>query len=311
MKIVLILLFLFLIYILLTYVIFVLVFRRFDGFLLNKLHKVVYKSSAPYKDKINETTSWLNNKINKKQVENIYIKSYDNLKLHGIFIKNKKQKGIFMVVHGYRSNALLNLFVSYNKYYEKGYSILLMNQRCSLDSEGKYITFGIKERKDVLSFVEFLNDKYPNTDIVIAGISMGASSVLMSIPYLENNMNIKLLIVDSAYISIKDEFKYYIRKTFHLSGKVLIMFINVWCKLFAHFDINETNTLDSMEKSTIPILFIHNQKDNIIPNENSIINYEHYNGKKDLLIINGSGHGLGYLVDSDNYLKKVYEMLNC
>lgn len=296
-------------YILLTYLLFVLIFRRFDGFILNKAHKKIYKNADKYKDKFYEANAWLKDKEKKNLTEEVYIKSYDNLKLNGLLIKHKKHKGIMIIFHGYRSNATKNLFLSYYKYYEEGYSIILVNQRASSKSEGKYITFGIKERKDVISWVNYVNNRFKGKDVILAGISMGASSVLMSCKELEEKNNVKLIIADCGYVSAYDEIKYFYKKFSHLSGKVLIPIINFWCKLIGKFNLKDGNTIEALIGCNIPIIFIHGSSDTIVPTDNSIINYDVYNGKKDILIVDNANHGLSYFCDSEDYLNEINNML--
>ena len=296
-------------YILLTYLLFVLMFRRFDGFILNKSHKKIYKNAEKYKDKFDEVGVWLKNLENKKLTEEVYIKSYDNLKLNGLLLKHKNHKGIMIIFHGYRSNAKKNLFLSYYKYYEEGYSVILVNQRASSKSEGKYITFGIKERKDVISWVNYVNNRFKGKSLILAGISMGASSVLMACKNLEEKNNVKLIIADCGYVSAYDEIKYFYKNFSHLSGKVLLPIINFWCKVIGKFNLKDGNTMEAIMGSNIPIIFIHGSGDKIVPINNSKMNYEVYNGKKEIFIVEDANHGLSYFLDSDEYVEKVNNML--
>ena len=64
-------------------------------------------------------------------------------------------------MHGYTNNALEMLDVAYN-FYKKGYSILLIDQRAHGKSDGIYSTHGFYERKDMLSWIDYLNDNLSN-----------------------------------------------------------------------------------------------------------------------------------------------------
>ena len=77
-----------------------------------------------------------------------------------------KSKGIIIEAHGYRSSAMRDLFASCHEYYKLGYSLLLIDHRTSNESEGKYITFGIKECKDIINWIKFINKKYPKSNII-------------------------------------------------------------------------------------------------------------------------------------------------
>ena len=295
-------------YLITTYIMFVLVSKK-SGSISLPMTKNVEKALEPYKDMREQGTKWIENKIKNKEVKDVYIKSNDNLKLHGIFIENKKNKGIIIETHGYRSVASRDLYPSCFNYYNMGYSLLIIDFRTSNLSEGKYITFGIKESEEVISWVKYLNKKY-KSNIYLAGISMGATAILMSLKDLKEKMNVKAVVVDCGYISPYDEVLYCIKQFFHINGLFFIGMINIWCILLAKFSLKEKNTISCMKDSNIPILFIHGLEDDFVPSSNSRINYEEYNGPKELELFPNANHGISYLVDPDRYIKVIKKFLN-
>jgi fermentation-respiration switch protein FrsA (DUF1100 family) len=288
---------------------FLIICRKFNHEFL-PMSKGINEMLKPYDIIIKEGNNWVKEKINKKEVEDIYIKSKDNLRLHGLFIENKKSKGVIIEVHGYRSTAERDLYTSCHKYYEMGYSLLLIDNRTSNKSEGKYITFGIRESEDVILWINYLNKRFPRLNIVLAGISMGASTVLMSLNDIKESNNIKCALVDCGYISAYKEVLYCIKHYFHINGKLFIHMIDFWCKLFAKFSFKEKNTVDSLKNTRIPILFVHGLIDDFVPCKNTQINYEKYIGKKKMIIFEEATHGLSYLVDSNKYISGVKEFLD-
>ena len=296
-------------YLLFTYFFFILISRKLSKKIL-PMSKFVEESVRPYKDIVLVGNDWIKEKYKNKEIKDVYIKSFDNLKLHGIFIENKKSKGIIIEAHGYRSTAENDLFASCHEYFKMGYSLLLIDQRTSNKSEGKYITFGIKESKDIINWIKFVNSKYPKKKVVLAGISMGASSVLMSLKYITKEMNIKCVLVDSGYISPYDEVLYCFKHYFHINGKIFIGMINIWCKLFAKFSLKEENTIECISKSKLPILFVHGSCDDFVPVENTKTNYEKYNGSKEMVLFEKATHGIGYLTNPKKYLEYVKKYIS-
>ena len=153
-------------YLLFTYFFFILISRKLSKKIL-PMSKFVEESVRPYKDIVLVGNDWIKEKYKNKEIKDVYIKSFDNLKLHGIFIENKKSKGIIIEAHGYRSTAENDLFASCHEYFKMGYSLLLIDQRTSNKSEGKYITFGIKESKDIINWIKFVNSKYPKKKVFL------------------------------------------------------------------------------------------------------------------------------------------------
>ena len=300
-----ILLCLFLSYSLITYIIFLLISRRSEKLLL-PMNKIVAKSLEPYKDIIDKGNNW----ITKQETKDIYIKTKDNIKLHGTLIENKNNKGIFLEVPGYRSTPERDLYPSCYEYYNMGYSILLIDNRSSGKSTGKYITFGIKESQDIIIWIKYLNKLYPSKDIILAGVSMGATSILMSLKRIKEYMNVKLALVDSPYIYPYEEVLYCIKHYFHINGRLLIDMINLWCIIFAKYNLKEENTISCIKKSNIPILFVHGLDDDFVPPKNSIINHKKYNGPKELQLFEKATHGISYLVNPKKYVKDIKEFIS-
>ncbi len=299
---------LFLLYLLITYLMFFFICRRISNNFL-PVEKRVQEIIKPYKDIIKEGHDWVKNKIKNHESEDVYIKSDDNLKLHGTLIEYKDAKGTIIIAHGYRSSPERDLYASTHEYYKMGYNILLFDQRATNQSEGKYITFGVKESKDLINWIKYINTRYPNKKVILAGISMGASTVLMSLKHVTDKMNIKCVLVDCGYISPYREVLYCIRHYLHIDGIIFIDMINLWCKLFAHFSLKETDTISSMSKSNLPILFAHGLIDDIVPSRNTFINYEKYKGPKEMIIFDEATHGISYLMDPERYLSHIRKFL--
>ncbi len=297
-----------LLYLLITYLMFVLVSKK-SKLVRLPMAKGIAKSLEPYKELREKGINWVEDKIGKNQVEDLFINSNDDLKLHGLFIEHKNSKGIVIESHGYRSHTKRDLYPSCHVYFNMGYSLLLIDSRTSYKSEGKYITFGIKESEDIISWIKFINHKYPDKSLILAGISMGASSSLMALKYVKKKMNVKCAIVDSGYVSPYEEVLHCIKHYFHLNGKLFIGMIDLWCKIFAKYSLKQDDTISSLKNGRIPILFIHGLEDDFIPIDNTKRNYEEYKGPKKMELFEKATHGISYLVDPKRYIKCIKDFV--
>ncbi len=295
-----ILLIIIIIYFLISYILFLLVSKK-----MPIVSKILDKKAGieidKYKDKIIDNLNWINN----VKYKDIYIRNRANLSLHGIYIDNSKSNKILVLLHGYRSTPNRDVYPSAKDYYDLNYSILIIDQRACGKSQGKYITFGYKERKDVVIWLKYLNKHY-NKPIVLAGISMGATTALL-VPELYNK-NIIAIYTDSGYISGYEEVKYTLKHYFYLPSFIFMPIINFYCKIFAKYNLKEINTIKSLKNIKVPILFAHGDIDDFVPMKNSLLNYKKYQGPKKLLIIKNANHGMGYLEDKEKYLSVVKEM---
>ena len=287
------------IYILVCYLFFSLICMKSMSDAFKNIDDNIEKTLLPYKKTYIDAYTW----VNSMHPKELHIKSNDKLDLSALFIKNDKPKGIMILSHGYRSNVRRDLYASTKEYYKMGYSLLLINQR-ACESEGEYITFGVKESNDLNLWVNYIHKKYPKLKIILGGISLGASSSLMV-----NNKYVNAIIADSGYNNAYDEVKYVLKHYFHLPAWLFIGLINIYCIIGADFNLKKANTFDNLSKLKIPILFIHGYSDDFVLCQNSIDSYKYYKNKKDILIIKDANHGMGYLVDKKNYIKKIKDFL--
>lgn len=248
--------------------------------------------------------------LKEQDYKDVYIKSDDGLKLHGIYLNAPNAYRTVICVHGYRGSFAADFSAIIRYLYNNHSNILMVEQRCHGESEGNYITFGAKEKNDVSRWVDYvankLDDKHP---IYLYGISMGATSVLLS---LENHVSflLKGVIADCGYSSMKTECRYICEKWYHLPAYPLIYFVNLYCNLIAKFDMSETSTKKALTKNELPILFIHGDKDTFVVPENSRVNYSRTKGPKELVWIKDANHAESIFKNPELYHAKLEYFFN-
>ena len=105
--------------------------------------------------------------------EKVEIQSFDGKILRGKFFENKKGAPIELMMHGYRGNSETDLSIGVLRAKELGHNVLLVDHRAAGYSDGNVITFGAKESKDCLQWVDFLINKFgSDVKIFLTGISM-------------------------------------------------------------------------------------------------------------------------------------------
>lgn len=121
------------------------------------------------------------NRLVAQPYERIAIRSRDGLQLVGKYYAGQSGKPLILFFHGYRSTGERDASGGFWYCREKGYSLLMVDQRAHGESEGRTISFGIKERYDCLDWInEILRRFGPETEILLSGISMGGATVLMA-----------------------------------------------------------------------------------------------------------------------------------
>lgn len=233
--------------------------------------------------------------------EDFWIRSFDGLALHGEYYEYAPGAPIELMMHGYRGSAERDLCGGVQRAFTLGRSVLIVDQRASGRSEGKVITFGINERRDCLSWVDFMVEHFgPDVKIILTGISMGASTVLMAAGE-ELPSNVVGVLADCGFTTARDIIMKVIRQM-KLPSRLLYPFVKLGAKIFGHFDLEETTALAAMEKCRLPVIFFHGESDNFVPCEMSRINFNACKATKRLVTVPGAGHGLSFPVDQQGYL---------
>lgn len=271
---------------------------------VDNLDSDINKPLEGYKEKIKSGMDYIYN----RESQWVSIISFDGLKLSARYFDNKADKTVILM-HGYRSSSTRDFSCAVEMYTKMGLNVLLCDQRSHGRSEGKLITFGVKESKDVVSWAEFLTDRYPQNKIVLGGMSMGATSVLLS---LKHNLpeNVKAVVADCGFTSPVDIIKKVAKKSFKINATFFMPFLDFACRIIGGFSIMNESTVDAVKQSDIPIMLIHGENDGFVPCEMSRRAYETAGEKCELLTVKDADHGLSFLVDEKTVVSKITAFLD-
>ena len=238
------------------------------------------------------------------------VTSYDGLRLFGKCYIASADAPWLIMLHGYRSGAERDFCGGLKFGIDSGFNVLLVDQRAHGKSEGKCLTFGIKERYDCLTWINYvISQAGGSCKIALYGMSMGAATVLMAagsgLP-----KNVACIVADCGYTSPKAIIKKVIREMNYPVFPTYAL-VRLGGMLFGGFDIEEYSAVQAMEKCDIPVLFIHGDDDRFVPCDMSRENHRHCRAEgKKLLIVPNAGHGMSYMSDKRAYLGTVSEFLN-
>ena len=233
--------------------------------------------------------------------ESFEITSFDGLKLRAKFYEYAPGAPLEIMFHGYRGNAERDLPGGVQRCFAWGRSALVVDQRCAGRSEGRTITFGIKECRDCLSWVDFtLEQLGPDVKIILTGISMGAATVLMAAGE-ELPENVLGILADCGYSTPK-AIMYKVMGDMKLPPRLCWPFLRWGAKIFGGFDPEENSPLEAMGRCKKPVIFFHGEEDGFVPCHMSRELYDACPTGKAIHTVPGADHGLSYPVDMEGYL---------
>lgn len=255
-------------------------------------------SEQKYRDMIAEKVKELGD----LPCEYIHARSYDGLRLCGRFYMGNEDMPLCICFHGYRGSALRDHAGVATYLLEKGYSVLIIDERAHWRSQGHTICYGIKERYDVLSWLEFAKRRFgAEHPVFLFGISMGASTVLMASGQ-ELPDSVKGIIADCPYSSPKDIIKHV---CVMIKMNPTLSWPAIWLSgiIYGHVNVKAATAADEVKKATKPILIAHGEGDNFVPMSMS---KEIYEANPELIEYHTypeAGHGLSCVYDTDRYKK--------
>ena len=244
--------------------------------------------------------------IRKEPYEDVYITSFDKLKLHAR-LYDQKSDTVAILCHGYRGTAYRDFSGGATEVLHLGYNVILIDERAHGKSEGHSITFGIRETKDVLKWVDYARERFgKDRKIVLIGISMGGATVLMCADKIEGDVKI---IADCPFSAPNIMLKETIRGI-KLPVKVFYPILNLSSIIFAHTNMNNGSAYESVSNTNHPILIIHGDSDQVVPHHISEDLYKKHPDKIQYELFEGANHGMSYLVDKPRYQKVIKDFLN-
>lgn len=244
--------------------------------------------------------------------EHVTIRSRDGLTLHGdLFPAENPSKRTAILCHGYTSCGMNDCPTMAEYFMERGYNTLIVDHRSHGKSEGQYVGFGILDRFDCLKWIEYVIGRLgKESEIVLYGVSMGASTVLMASGADEFPKNVKAIISDCAFTSPYDVFKHILKRDYHLPPRPIMDINERMCREKAGYGFRDYSTLDAVKKAPCPILFIHGKEDKFVPTDMTLKNYEACTGEKRLLLVDNAGHAASLYENKELYENTVTEFLN-
>ncbi len=241
--------------------------------------------------------------------EDVEITSKDSLKLYGRYYHIKDDAPVAILFHGYRSNSFRDGSGCFKLAREYGLNILMPDQRSHGKSEGSSITFGIKEKYDCAQWVNYAVKRFgKDVKIVLIGLSMGAATVMMASDIVSKE-NVKGVIADCGFSSPK-EILIEVAGQMKYPRKIAYFLVKTGAKLFGGFHTEESSALTALQKTDIPVLFIHGEGDNFVPCRMSVDCHKACASEKKLFTVPGASHGMSYYVDTPGYTATVTDFLN-
>lgn len=265
------------------------------------MSKTIY---GKYADSILEADRWIQTHAHR----DVSTLSRDGLRLHAVWIPADHPKGSILLAHGYKSCKLLDFGAAFEMYHNMGLNILAIDQRSHGRSEGKYITFGVLESGDLQTWIAYLNKNLGGGDLILSGLSMGASTVMYTADRPMPS-NVKGRIADCGFSSPAQIIAKVFRDSVHFSPGPFMWSAELFARMFGHFSLYACDSRKILSRNSLPIIMVHGIDDDFVPCDMTRQGYDACTGDKKLLLVEGAGHGTSFLIAPDRYKQIIKEFI--
>lgn len=223
--------------------------------------------------------------------EDVTIPSFDNTRLYGWWMRAGRSAATVVVLHGVKKNRT-DVLRAALVLRGAGLNVLMFDGRGHGNSEGRYVTYGFYERRDVESAIEWLikEKKIDGNRVGLAGESMGAAIALQ---VAAHNPRIRAVWADSPFASLRRVTEEFVRRITGLPDAVLnpVLWTSIQVASYrGKFDFHSVDPLALAGKISCPVYLVHGTGDQLIAVAHSENIYEALGGTKEIWFVEGARH---------------------
>ncbi len=237
------------------------------------------------------------------QFEAVEFNATDGVILRGVWIPDSGSDKAVIIMHGLDGSYDSNLF-RVPPLHKTGFNVLLFDFRAHGRSEGKKMTLGYEERRDVNGAIEFLH-KMGMKHIGLLGISYGG---MVSILSAADNPAVEAVIVDGPAASWNVGVKAFGRERgvpTWLIGLLAWLFFNI-TSLRLRTNLYQYEPIHWVGKiSPRPIFFIHGNNDGYLANFDEL--YAAAKPPKEFWRLTDAGHTTASQLYPEEYNRRVVD----
>lgn len=237
--------------------------------------------------------------------EEFVIESHDGFDIEGWWFDHPAEAGCGVVlVHGYTANRISPMRYA-PLFWERGCDMVSFDNRAHGDSEGRVLTFGVRERQDLLAVTQFFQETsgLSMSQIGWAGESMGAAISLQAAPFAPD---LAFVMADSPYQDLQT----IVELQSQSYGDLSPIFPLVWGmhRLRTGVSYQDASPIEAVSEIEVPIFLIHSETDDYTPPSHSI------NLSQELNPFNSEFHltdwGSGHVEDMTDHPEKFDALLD-
>jgi alpha-beta hydrolase superfamily lysophospholipase len=206
--------------------------------------------------------------------------------LEAWFVPHEKAKGLVLLFHGY-AECKARLLPETRAFHDMGYACFLVDFPGSGGSEGDETTIGYREAEDVQASVSYAREKWPDSQLILFGRSMGSVAVLRALAVEGTRATAAILECPFDRMLSTIEARFAQMRVPSFPGADLLLF---WGSVQLGFNGFDHNPAEYAAAVDCPVLLMTGDKDPNVSTEQTEAIYRSLHGRKKLHLFAGLGH---------------------
>ena len=267
-------------------------------------------ASAMSEEEAEMTWAWYE-RVGDPQV--VRIDAEDGIGLTGhVYLLDPKSRKWLLFMHGFKGRWTEGYLYA-RRYAERGYNIIMPEQRAHATSGGGWICMGGREGRDAVAWSKWLAKTYGrNIRIVLQGHSMGGATVCVACGERDLASQVRVTVEDCGYSDPWNVFVPIVHKGLHLTVHPLLDFTRfLVSRQEGGCDLAEIDVAASVAHARTPLIAFHGEDDVFVPPYMARRIYEAAGGAaagddKRLVYFPGAGHCQSCLSDPERYFSELF-----
>lgn len=244
------------------------------------------------------------------------LRSYDGLMLHAWRLDPDTARPLphcyAIVMHGYTGEPEETAPWALH-YARLGFTVICPAQRAHESSEGRYVTMGALERRDLMQWVNRVVAHDPQARILLHGNSLGAATVLLAAGDRHIAPHVEAVVADSAYVDATRQLRRSLASALHLPEWVtapMASCANLLLRVRAGADLRDADVLAAVRHMTVPVFFTQGGAGVIVDPRSARRLRQAYRGADgECLVVDGSVHTAQVEADPRAYWQAIDRFL--
>jgi len=231
----------------------------------------------------------------------------DKVKLSAGWLQpSSPNESCVVVLHGIADSRVSAIGFA-SMFLNQGYAVLLPDSRAHGASEGRFVTYGLLEKYDVITWADWMR-RAGCSKLYGLGESLGASILIQAAAV---QPVFAAIVAECPYADLRETAEYRVRKMMRMPAFVTVPAAKIVVRsgmLYAHWvyglNFQQVSPILSIAQASSPILLIHGLKDLRTPSSNSE-RLANANPRDPLWLVPNAGHTGAAAAEPDEFRRRV------